>query len=86
LLTKVNVPAHGITHKPLRFTALAAPWTALLQGPPGWRFGDGTTAHGNRVHHRYRRPGTYTVTVTEADQRGQTAQAAKNLTIQPPHR
>ncbi len=29
-----------------------------------WDFGDGSTASGRTVHHRWREPGTYTVTVT----------------------
>ena len=29
-----------------------------------WEFGDGTTAAGQRVRHRYSQPGNYTVTLT----------------------
>jgi PKD repeat protein len=35
-----------------------------------WRFGDGTAASGRKTTHAYARVGTYTVTVTIKDSRG----------------
>jgi PKD repeat protein len=57
-------------------------------GPPGatyaWDFGDGTTASGRRVVHRYTEPGTYTATVTVTDRYGGTASDRVEVTVTPP--
>jgi hypothetical protein len=44
-------------------------WSAV-KGRPSWRFGDGSTAKGKSVKHRYSSPGTKTVTLTLRDEHG----------------
>ncbi len=42
---------------------------AMLNGPYRWTFGDGATALGRAVSHRYARPGTYKLVVSGFDRR-----------------
>jgi PKD domain len=48
-----------------------------------WTFGDGVSAAGpaKTVTHQYAKPGTFTVTLTESDARGDTAQALGKLKL-----
>jgi len=41
-------------------------WSSLA-GPPRWSFGDGGTARGTAVTHKYANVGSYTVRVSAAD-------------------
>ena len=47
-----------------------------------WDFGDGTSASGNPVKHKYSTQGTYMVTLTEKNG-NKTAALTQNLTINP---
>lgn len=46
-----------------------------------WRFGDGSTASGAAVRHRYRKPGHYKVTLTVTDASGASSTATKPLRV-----
>lgn len=49
-----------------------------------WELGDGATATGSRVTHRYAAPGTYAVTLTVTDAGGRTANAVSTVVAAPP--
>ena len=59
-----------------RFSVRAAPWAAPLVGPPKWSFGDGGSAAGRSVTHAFSRAGRFRVTVTQADESGDTSAAS----------
>ncbi|HIC95648.1 TPA: PKD domain-containing protein, partial [Candidatus Bipolaricaulota bacterium] len=48
-----------------------------------WSFGDGSTSTLKDPSHRYKAPGTYTVTLKVADDEGATAEASRRLTVSP---
>jgi hypothetical protein len=79
-LRGLRIPARGRVDKPLRFsTSPLDVWSGLTAAR--WSFGDGGWATGNRVTHSYRRPGTYTVTVTSSDSHGHTTIATRRLRV-----
>jgi alpha-galactosidase len=45
-----------------------------------WDFGDGATADGQSLHHAYRRPGDYTVTLTVTDRYGTSDRTSATVT------
>lgn len=63
------------------FVALASESFSALDGDPQWAFGDGATATGSAVSHTYAAPGTYTVTVTQADAGGNLASSAAQIVV-----
>jgi PKD repeat protein len=46
-----------------------------------WSFGDGGTASGAHVSHKYSAPGTYTVTLTVTNDKNLTSSATRSVTI-----
>src|SRR5213080_3842713 len=69
-------PSSGV---PITFTATASSGT-----PPytfSWNFGDGGSATGSQATHVYTTSGSFTVTLTTNDSRGQTAMASNTITI-----
>jgi hypothetical protein len=58
-------------------------WSAL-RGSPHWVFGDGTSAHGRRVTHAYRNPGSYAVRVSQADAVGNASTITRRIVIAEP--
>lgn len=49
-----------------------------------WTLGDGTTADGRNVTHRYDEPGTYEITLNVTDERGRSDEARASLTVSAP--
>src|SRR5262245_21892004 len=46
-----------------------------------WDFGDGSTGSGVTTTHQYARPGTYAITLTVSNDLGQSASAARTITV-----
>src|SRR5207247_90044 len=69
-------PSSGV---PITFTAIASTGT-----PPytfTWNFGDGGSATGSQATHVYTTSGSFTVTLTTNDSRGQMAMTSNTITI-----
>lgn len=49
-----------------------------------WTLGDGTTASGRNVTHRYDEPGTYEITLNVTDEHGRSDEAMASLTVSAP--
>jgi hypothetical protein len=52
-----------------------------LSGRPRFAFGDGATAYGFHLAHRYRRPGRYVVTIRATDRAGNSVAARRTLRV-----
>jgi PKD domain len=76
-----QIPSNAAAGKRVRFVVTPAAWGASLVGKPKWDFGDGSSAHGNAIKHAYRRPGVYTVAVTDTDASGHSSTAAETIRI-----
>jgi hypothetical protein len=55
-------------------------WSGV-RGSPFWRFGDGSTARGTRIRHRWKRPGIYDVVLTVRDHRHHRRIVHRTITI-----
>ncbi len=65
---------------PVTFTSTAFdPDGSIVQST--WRFGDGSSAQGQRVQHTYTRAGTFTATLTVTDNRGATASVSRQIEV-----
>jgi PKD domain len=80
-VVRLLVPKTGRARRRVPFQATAAPWASPIAGMPTWRFGDGKSGTGWHVTHAYARAGRYTVTVTEADERGGATTAKATIRI-----
>jgi PKD domain-containing protein/PASTA domain-containing protein len=58
-------------------------WSAL-RGSSRWSFGDGASANGRRVTHAYRRTGSFTVRVSQADAVGNASTTTRRIVIAAP--
>lgn len=81
VLAKLSVPARVKRRSPVRFSVASFDEWSSLAGPPRWRFGDGATALGTAVTHRYARAGSYTVRVSAADAVGNRTSRRRLLRI-----
>jgi hypothetical protein len=81
VLAQLLVPAHGAAGVTTRFRVTPASWGSLLVGETAWDFGDGGSARGASVGHTYRRIGTYTVAVTQADAAGGTSRSTATIAV-----
>lgn len=76
-------PSHGTASATRRF-ACGSPSTAARRRSItryDWAFGDGATASGVTVSHRYSSPGSYQVVLTVTDDAGVSSQIAKPYTV-----
>jgi hypothetical protein len=83
LLTKLVAPRTGETDVAVRFSVQSVPWASPLAGRPLWQFGDGESASGATVEHRYSSAGTYTVSVLQSDAAGGASTSAATLVVAP---
>jgi hypothetical protein len=81
VLAKLSVPARAKRRSPVRFSVAPFDEWSSLAGPPRWSFGDGATARGAAVTHRYARAGSYTVRVSAADAVGNRTSRRRLLRI-----
>jgi len=81
VLQRLRIPKKGAVRASLTFSVLPTPWSAPLAGKPAWSFGDGRSARGLRVDHRYLRAGTYRVSVTCTDTHGDATTVARTLRV-----
>jgi PKD domain-containing protein len=81
-LRSLLIPAAGTVRQVLAFSVSPFDvWSAI--GPARWDFGDEAGGGGNVVTHRFDRPGTYPVTVTAADDLGNSSAASGSVRIYP---
>jgi hypothetical protein len=73
----LRIPRRGVVGARLRFSVVPHSWSDEIGDRPSWTFGDGTAARGNRVTHRYSRPGRYVVSVRQRGPRDSTVARAR---------
>jgi hypothetical protein len=81
VLEVVAVPRRATVGHLTRFSVRTTPWSAPLAGAPRWRFGDGRSARGLHVAHRYMRAGTFSVRVTSVDASGGATTATRTIRV-----
>jgi hypothetical protein len=79
-LRRLSVPAGGVAGEALPFSVSAVDLWSKTRSTV-WSFGDGATALGDSVQHRYDRAGTYTVTVTSTDVSGNASSASATVSV-----
>jgi hypothetical protein len=84
VFARVDVPVGATARVPVTVSADVVPWAAPLAGVPHWSFGDGASADGTTVSHVYATPGSYTVSVTQADSAGGTSSATRAIAVAAP--
>jgi hypothetical protein len=80
---KLSIPGHGVAGVRLAFSVTSFDAWSGPAGPPHWRFGDGGDAYGSIVQHTYRRPGSYTVTLSQADAVDNRSSLSRRVSIEP---
>lgn len=84
VFARVDVPVGATARVPVTVSADVVPWASPLAGVPHWSFGDGASADGATVSHVYATPGSYTVSVTQADSAGGTSSATRTIAVAAP--
>ncbi len=81
-LDSVGIPSAGTVHQPLAFSVAAFDvWSPLAS--IAWSFGDGSSAADSSPSHAYASPGAYPVSVTAADDVGNSTSAVGIVRIYP---
>jgi hypothetical protein len=81
VLAGLRVPERGAAGVQARFAVAPAPWGSPVVGEPIWDFGDGVSGRGNTVAHTYRRPGSYTVAVSQSDATGAVSRSTATIAV-----
>jgi hypothetical protein len=81
VLGSLRIPRKGTVSARLTFSVTPIPWSAPLSGRPVWQFGDGRSARGRSVAHRYTQPGSYRVSITSTDAHGDATTATRRLRV-----
>jgi hypothetical protein len=81
---RVDVPPTATARVPVTLSAEAVPWADAIVGTPRWSFGDGASAEGTTVQHVYAGPGTYGVSVTQADAGGGSSTVSRTIAVEAP--
>jgi large repetitive protein len=79
-VAKINAPERGSPGQRLTFDASASMDSDGDLASIVWDFGDGSTGNGVRTSHAYKKPGTYTVRLTVADDSGTSSSHASDRT------
>ena len=74
-------PTSGEAPLEVEFDASASSDTDGNIANYAWRFGNGSTGSGREISHTYSNPGTYTVTLTVADDEGETDTASRSIRV-----
>jgi hypothetical protein len=86
VFTRLRVPVGARPGTRLTFGVASSDLWSALAGAPRWRFGDGASARGRTVRHRYRRNGAFHLVLTQADSLGNTTTVRRTVHIGPPCR
>ena len=78
------IPNPAVVRTPVGFDASGSTRPAGVSAGYTWAFGDGGTASGPVVSHRYTTPGTYAVTLIVVDSDGQSATTIERVTVKAP--
>jgi hypothetical protein len=78
---RLTSPATVLAGTAVRARALAADSATGLAGAPAWTLGDGSSAIGAQIVHRYARPGRFTLGASVADRAGNAASASRSLHV-----
>jgi PKD repeat protein len=82
-MNALKVPKRGRDDTVIRFSVAPQDVFTALMGKTKWTFGDGKTAFGNSVTHKYAKPGTYTVKATRTDALGNRTTVTRTIRIKP---
>ncbi|MDX6510748.1 MAG: hypothetical protein QOE36_252, partial [Gaiellaceae bacterium] len=78
---RVEGPAIVLAGRAFLASAIASDGGSGLAQPPSWTLGDGSSAAGAQVRHRYSRPGRYTLMVSASDRAGNSASARASVRV-----
>jgi hypothetical protein len=84
VLAPVRIAGSRIPGSRLTFSVSPFDVWSALRGRPHWDFGDGTSSNGLRATHAYRRAGSYTVRVRQADVLGNATTAVRRVVVAEP--
>lgn len=76
----LNAPASGFANDPISFSAAGSSDNRGIE-TYAWDFGDGSTAEGKTVTHRYTAGGSFTVTLTVTDAGGNHTEETQTVTV-----
>jgi PKD domain/PASTA domain len=86
VFTRLRVPVGARPGTRLTFGVASSDLWSALAGAPRWRFGDGSSARGRTVRHRYHRNGAFRLVLTQSDSLGNTTTVRRTMHIGPPCR
>jgi hypothetical protein len=78
---RIIAPAVVLAGTRVRASAIASDAASGLAGAPAWQLGDGSSAAGTLIAHRYARPGRYTLHATVSDRAANAATATRSVRV-----